>query len=134
MDKRLRVAVAEDHESVRRILVALLGSEFDVVASVADGDELVKAAILYRPAAIVSDIMMPVMDGFSARKQLLARGIDIPFVFITLEIGMTSPDAHRASYVYKCDLASELADSIRTAAGGGIYLSRSFCKMWGHPQ
>lgn len=133
MEKKLRVLIAEDHESVRGVLVALLNSDFEVVAAVGDGVDLVKAAILYRPDAIVSDIIMPMLDGLSARKHLLIKGIDIPFVFITLDMGLTSPDSDRASYVYKSDLV-ELPDSLRTAAAGGTYLSRSFRKIWGNPQ
>ena len=134
MDKSLRVLVAEDHESLRRILVALLQSEFEVVASVGDGDELVKAAILFRPDVIVSDIVMPVQDGLSARKQLLSRGVDVPFVFITLDTDLISPDAHTTSCVHKSDLTAELTHSVRTVAAGGIYLSQTFRKIWGNPQ
>jgi DNA-binding NarL/FixJ family response regulator len=125
------VLVAEDHESVRRILVALLQAEFDVVAAVGDGDELVKAALLFRPDVIVSDIVMPVQDGLSARKELFSRGVDVPFVFITLDTDLISPDAH-ASCVHKADLTAELTDGVRTVAAGGIYLSRTFRKIWGN--
>ena len=51
--QRLRVLVAEDHESVRNILVELLRSEFEVVGAVIDGEQLVKAATLLQPDVIV---------------------------------------------------------------------------------
>jgi DNA-binding NarL/FixJ family response regulator len=128
------VLVAEDHESVRRILVALLRSEFDVVAAVGDGSELAKAAMLYRPDIIVSDIVMPVMSGLAAREALLSRKVDIPFVFVTLDAGLISPVSRTASYVHKADLTSELVQAVRIVAKGDFYISQTFRKLWGEPQ
>jgi len=126
------VVVAEDHETVREILVALLRSDFEIVAAVADGAELVKAATRFQPDVIVSDILMPVQDGFIARNELMSGGIDIPFVFITmLDASLVSPLPENLSYVHKSDLTRELADGIRAVARGEVYLSQSFRELWG---
>ena len=45
----LRVLIADDHEDLRGIAVALLSSEFQVVGAVGDGQELVQAAIFLKP-------------------------------------------------------------------------------------
>jgi CheY-like chemotaxis protein len=130
--QRLRVLVADDHEPVREILVALLRSEFEIVAAVADGEELVKTSIRLRPDVIVSDILMPVQDGFNARNELLSRGINVPFVFITLlDARMVSPLPENLSYVHKSDVTAELADGVRAVARGDVYLSMSFRGLWG---
>jgi CheY-like chemotaxis protein len=132
--QRLRVLVAEDHDAVRGILVAQLSPNFEVVAAVADGEQLVMATEFLRPDVIISDILMPVKDGYSARKELLSRGIDVPFVFVTLmDVLHTSRVAQTVSYLHKSDIAAELTDGVRTAAGGGIYLSQSFRDLWGNP-
>ena len=75
---RLRVLIAEDHEDLRGIVVAVLSSEFEVIGAVGDGEKLVQAAISLKPDVIVTDIVMPLMDGFSARNELRAKGIDHP--------------------------------------------------------
>jgi DNA-binding NarL/FixJ family response regulator len=132
--EKLRVLVAEDHDSVRGILVSLLQSEFVVVASVGDGEKLVKAAALLRPDVIVSDILMPRKDGLAARAELLSMGIELPFVFVTMmDPHLLSPLPETISYIHKSDLISELNDSVRAVARGEIYLSRLFREMWGNP-
>jgi DNA-binding NarL/FixJ family response regulator len=128
MDK-LRVLIAEDHEQLRATIVDLLDSEFTVVGAVGDGQQLVEAAPVLNPSLIVSDIDMPLMDGFSAMRVLRAKGIQTPFVFITLMTveGISSGvEDHPVGFVHKADLANELKSAIHAVAVGVSYLSRSF--------
>jgi len=128
---RLRVLVAEDHRGLRRMLVALLNTEFDVVNDVGDGDQLVRTAFLDKPDVVVSDVEMPLIDGFSARRELMAMGIDRPFVFITMMNIATLPAYLRdgvVGYVHKADLATELSLAISAVAQGKSYVSQSFPK------
>ena len=130
--ERLRVLVGEDHKSMRGILVELLSSDFEVVDSVGDGQQLVEAAVLLRRDLIVSDIAMPGKDGWSARTELLNKGIEIPFVFVTLlDPQIISPGPATLSYIHKSDVAVELIHGVRVTAGGGTYYSRSFREAWG---
>lgn len=127
----MRLLVAEDHEAMRKILVEMLSVEFEVVGSVGDGQQLVDEAILLRPAVIVCDIAMPFMDGLSVRKELQRRGVDVPFVFLTMiDVHMLPFAAKEASlgYVHKADLVDELKLAIRAVALGKSYMSRSFRK------
>ena len=127
----LRLIVAEDHEMVRRILVEMLSVDFEVVGSVGDGQKLVEAAILHRPDVIVSDIAMPLLDGFSARKELRRRGVEVPFVFLTLIDAKNLPLAVQEAsiaYVHKTDLVDELKLGVRAVALGKSYMSRAFRK------
>jgi CheY-like chemotaxis protein len=54
-----RVLVADDHLAVAEVLRALLEPEFDVIATVGDGNALVAAAAVLTPEVIVTDIAMP---------------------------------------------------------------------------
>src|SRR5437588_32142 len=54
-----RVLVADDHAETRGLLATLLGSEFDVVATVADGRAAVAATAALQPDVVVLDIAMP---------------------------------------------------------------------------
>ena len=126
---RLRVLVAEDHERIRTTVVDLLSSEFAVVGAVGDGQELVKAAPLLKPNIIVSDIAMPLMNGFAAMRALRAKGIETPFVFITVMTidGLSSGvEEHRVGFVHKEDLVDELTSAVHAVAAGESYLSRLF--------
>jgi len=81
----LRVLIADDLEDGRLLLRAVLeGAGYDVIEA-AQGQEALSLAQSLNPGLIVSDVLMPVMDGFSlcrACKQDAALKAT-PFVFYT---------------------------------------------------
>ena len=83
-----RVLVADDNADMRDYLTRLLSVRFQV-ESVGDGAAALEAARRQRPDVIVSDVMMPGLDGF----QLLAalRGDDatrtVPFILLSARAG-----------------------------------------------
>src|SRR5262245_57552627 len=110
--KKLRVLVADDHEISRALVVTLLNDEFQLVGDVPDGEQLVDAALKLKPDVIVSDIMMPRLDGFSARGELASKGMQVPFVFITvmrIDELLMGTQAVGVAYVHKTDLPDELS-------------------------
>ena len=125
---KLRVIVADDHAALRHKLVLHLSCEFGVLDAVADGSELVNSALLLNPDVIVSDISMPQLTGLEAMNELSARGLSIPFVFISAGENMVED---RASFVAKIDLCNEIIPAIYTAASGRIYVSRGACSNCG---
>ena len=64
----IRLLLADDQELVRTALAALLTLEedFEVVATVGRGDEVVAAAKAHRPDVALLDIQMPGIDGLAA--------------------------------------------------------------------
>lgn len=125
----MRILVAEDHEELREIIVAVLRSEFEVIAAVGDGEQLVREALFFQPDVIVSDVYMPLMDGLSARKELLSKSKEYPFVFISMfekfENLPSGVDEGPVGYVHKLDLFSELKLAVHAVALGRSYLSAS---------
>ena len=84
MTNKPSVLVAEDNKTLRRLLEYRLGKQFDV--RVAENGQRALALVEEEaPDLIVSDIMMPVMDGFALLAALQARPETeaIPFVFLT---------------------------------------------------
>jgi len=71
----IRVLLAEDQGLVRGALATLLGLEpdFEVVAQVARGDEVLAAARQSRPDVALLDIEMPGVDGLTAAAELRQR-------------------------------------------------------------
>ncbi|GAA2668700.1 response regulator [Nonomuraea recticatena] len=71
----LKVLLAEDMRILREALAELLSQEDDleVVASVPAGDEIVPAALAWRPDVAVIDIDLPSLDGISAAALLRER-------------------------------------------------------------
>lgn len=80
-----RILIAEDHLDSRDALRALLEAFGYAVLVAANGKEAVEAAVRTSPDLILMDIMMPVMDGFEATRQLrrLAKTVGTPIIAVT---------------------------------------------------
>ncbi len=79
------ILVVDDNEANRYYLESLLGGHGYTVASAADGQAALECARRERPRLVVSDILMPVMDGYAlCREWRLDPGLNaVPFVFYT---------------------------------------------------
>lgn len=71
----IRVVIAEDSLTVRELLVEILESdpEIRVVGQAKNGAEAVELTARLKPDLVTMDIHMPVMDGFQATKEIMAR-------------------------------------------------------------
>ncbi len=76
-----RILVVDDYEDARTLYAEALRESGFVVWTASDGAEAVAKAHQHRPHAIVMDLAMPIVDGFSATQTLKAdprtRGIFI---------------------------------------------------------
>ena len=125
--KVLRVLIADDHEQCRWAMAHLLSVECNVVAAVADGRELVDAAISLLPDVIVTDISMPVLTGIQAMDELFERGFDIPFVLVSSGISGAEDFIKRGAmaFVNKVDMGHDLVIAVFSASLGQVCVSRS---------
>ena len=81
----MKILIVDDHEDSRMILKSILRSKKHVVAEATNGQEALKMARKSPPDMIISDILMPVMDGFRLCKEWKKdKNLkQIPFVFYT---------------------------------------------------
>ncbi len=79
------ILVVDDRSINRKFLAALLGYAGHTVVEAADGNEALSIAQRNRPQLIITDLIMPVMDGVELVNQLRAdpATADIPVVFYT---------------------------------------------------
>jgi two-component system, cell cycle response regulator DivK len=65
-----RILVVEDHEDNRRILRDLLTSAGCEIIEAVTGEDGVAFAENYRPALILMDLRLPVLDGYEATRRI----------------------------------------------------------------
>ena len=124
---RPRVLLAEDHAGIAEELRRLLETEFDVVATVADGHALLRAADNPRVDVIVTDIVMPGLDGIAVTVTLRARRPGTRVVLVTVhddpELAARGYAAGALAFVSKHRAADELVPAVRAAMRGERYVS-----------
>ena len=74
--------VAEDTDSNFLLVSLMFRKEFDIVRAV-NGEEAVRICREMKPAAILMDIKMPVMDGLEATRRIRAFDPVVPIVAVT---------------------------------------------------
>jgi len=86
-----RILVADDNADMRRYVVRLLGGQYSVVA-VPDGAAALAAVQKEAPDLVLSDVMMPKLDGFGLLKELRAdpRTAGTPVVLLSARAGEES--------------------------------------------
>jgi two-component system response regulator DesR len=120
----IRLLLADDQGLIRGALAALLALEddFQVVAAVRRGDEVVDAAKAHRPDVALLDIEMPGIDGLAAAGVLTQEVPECRSLILTtfgrpgyLRRAM---EAGASGFVVKDAPPEQLADAIRRVAGG----------------
>jgi two-component system, NarL family, response regulator DesR len=120
----VRLLLADDQELVRSALAALLGLEddFEVVATVGRGDEVVAAAKAHRPDVALLDIEMPGIDGLAAAG-VLAKEVPECRALILTTFGRPgylrrAMESGAYGFVVKDAPPEQLADAIRRVVAG----------------
>ena len=80
-----RILVVEDHEDNRRILRDLLSSRGYDLVEAEDGEQALAMAEDWRPALILMDVQIPLLDGYEVTRRLKANPVlrAIPVVVVT---------------------------------------------------
>jgi two-component system response regulator DesR len=120
----IRLLVADDQELIRSALAALLSleSDFEVVANVGRGDEVVAAARTHRADVALLDIEMPGIDGLAAAA-VLAQEVPGCRALILTTFGRPgylrrAMESGASGFVVKDCPAEQLADAIRRVVAG----------------
>ncbi|MFD9428729.1 MULTISPECIES: response regulator transcription factor [unclassified Streptomyces] len=128
--QRLRVIVADDQAAVREPLAAVLGlaEDIDVVASAADGTEVLAAVAAGPVDVVLMDLRMPVMDGTEATRRLTEEHPEVAVVILTTfaddDSILAALSAGASGYLTKNAGRQDITRAIRAAAAGQSVLDR----------
>ena len=110
--KRPRVVLADDNQAILECVSQLLAADFDVVATVSDGQAAFDRVVSLRPDAVVLDISMPRSSGLEVAKRLSALTDPPRIVFLTVHEGSdylaAAQEAGASGYVFKRNACSDL--------------------------
>lgn len=86
--KETEILIVEDNEEIRRFLVDALSTKFNIQEA-GNGEEAYQMIQEDLPDLIISDVMMPVMDGITLTRQLKmhAATSHIPVILLTARTG-----------------------------------------------
>lgn len=83
MSNKTRILLAEDEQMLAEILSDTLGDRGFEVQLAHDGEQALAAARRDRFDVIVTDVMMPRMDGYTLARRLRSEGCTTPILFLT---------------------------------------------------
>ena len=122
------LVLADDHSVLLEGVRRLLEPRYQVLATALDGRELVAAAVRMRPAAVVLDIAMPLLNGIEAARQIREAAPGTKIVFLTQQCDrIFVQEAFRAgasAYAVKQAAARELLTALDEAFEGRYFVSR----------
>ena len=124
----IRIVLADDHAVVRAGLKAVLGTarDMEVVGEASNGLEAIALAERLNPDVIVMDLSMDQMDGSTATKEIVAKGLSPRVLVLTMhaeeEYLVQVLEAGAAGYLVKSAADRELVDAVRTVARGDLFV------------
>lgn len=84
LPQRPRVVVVEDDDGLRELLsMTLERGGLDVVATSADGEAGYDAAVAHRPEVVLTDLLLPGIDGFMLAERLRRVFPDLVIAMLT---------------------------------------------------
>jgi len=123
----IRLAIAEDHQSLIDGLQLLINSEsnISIIGTANDGEALLDIVRLKQPDVVITDIRMPKMDGILATKHIKREFPQIKVLAFTmfdqheaiekmLEVGVSG-------YILKNSTLKEVIKAINAVAQGETY-------------
>ena len=124
MSGKIRILVTDDHIVVRKGLVAMLETEPDIqiIGEASNGAEALKMAQELVPDVVLMDLVMPVMDGIEATRQIKQTVPSVNILvltsFSTNDKVLPSLNAGAIGYLLKDSTPADLVRAIHQVAQG----------------
>lgn len=126
---RPRLVIADDHPEMVKRVAALVGAEFEVVATANDGASAVECIRRFDPEIALLDLYMPRMTGIEVSKNLKASGARTNVVIMTgytdSDLAQAAIDAGAIGFITKSRLNDDLVVALRSAIQGTVFISKN---------
>jgi DNA-binding NarL/FixJ family response regulator len=129
MGEKIRVLIVDDQALIRTGIQSLLGrkTDIEVIGQASNGTEALTQVAALDPDVVLMDVMMPVMDGVEATRQLGESGARAAVIILTTfsddDYVLRGIAAGARGYLLKDVDHRVLADAIRTVAAGGALIN-----------
>src|SRR5579862_2857616 len=130
-----RILIADDHEVVRKGLVALLQQQPDwqVCGEAGDGREAVDKALQLKPDVVILDIGMPSLNGLEATRQILKSNPHARVLILTLhdsdQVVREVLNAGARGFLLKSDAARDLVAAVDALRHDKTYFTSKVAAM-----
>lgn len=122
--QKIRVLIVDDHAIVRDGIKAVLSLQRDmqVIGEAINGKEALEKTIGLMPDVVVMDIVMPVMNGLDAAKEICQKHKSVKVLMLTQydeqENVLASKKVGAVGFIPKAAASSRLLTGIRSVARG----------------
>ena len=117
----LKILIVDDHEALRAgVRTVLENHGFEVCGEAADGQEALARAQQLRPDLVILDITMPVLDGFSAAREIHKRLPGVGILLLSMHESASMVNVAKSSgargYVAKSEGIARLLKAVDAIA------------------
>src|SRR5450432_4591278 len=130
----LRILVADDHEVVRKGLVALLQQrDWQVCGEAAEGRDAVEKALQLKPDVVILDLGMPNLNGLEATRQILKTNPQARILILTLhdsdQVVREVLNAGARGFLLKSDAVRDLVAAVEALRRRKTYFTSKVAAM-----
>jgi DNA-binding NarL/FixJ family response regulator len=113
----LRILIVDDHEALRAGVRSVLEARgIEVCGEAADGQEALAKALQLRPDLVILDITMPVLDGFSAAREIHKRLPNVGILLLSMHESASMVNVAKSSgargYVAKSEGIARILNAV----------------------
>jgi DNA-binding NarL/FixJ family response regulator len=117
----LKILIVDDHEALRAGVRTVLESHgFEVCGEAANGQEALARSLQLRPDLVILDITMPVLDGFSAAREIHKRLPGVGILLLSMHESASMVNVAKSSgargYVAKSEGIARLLKAVDAIA------------------
>ncbi len=135
MKKSIKLAVVDDQHLFRKGLISLIKEfeEIDIVIEASNGNEFVEKLKTKKPAVVLLDLEMPVMDGIETTEFLQRKYPEIKILILTMHneeeiiLHLLEKGAH--GFLLKDQPIETLVDAIYAVIENGYYFNDHISKV-----